>query len=86
MSGYLSKPSDEGNYALKVGTGGYSAHVAEGIFNSIAALTGEITTQYILRYTPSVTDDQRVFRNISVEVNLPSVTVRHRKGYYPYAP
>jgi VWFA-related protein len=86
VSGYLSKPSDAGNYALTVGTGGYAAHIAQGIFDSIAALQGEITTQYILRYTPSTTDDPRVFRNVRVEIALPNVKIRHRKGYYPYAP
>jgi VWFA-related protein len=86
ISGYLSKPQDAGNYAITVGTGGYGAHIAEGIFDSIAKLTGEITTQYILRYKPTSTDDPRVFRNIRVEVPLPSVKIRHRKGYYPYAP
>ena len=86
VAGYLSKPSDAGNYALTVGTGGYASHIAQNIFGSIAALTGEITTQYILRYRPEKTDDPRIFRNIHVEVALPSVKIRHRKGYYPYAP
>jgi VWFA-related protein len=86
VSGYLSKPSDAGNYALTVGTGGYAAHIAQGVFNSIAALQGEITTQYILRYVPTSTDDPRIFRTIRVEVALPNVVVRHRRGYYPYAP
>ncbi len=86
ISGYLSKPQDAGNYAITVGTGGYSAHVAQGMFRAIAALSGEITTQYILRYTPTVTDDPRIFRKIRVEVPLPSVKIRHRNGYYPYAP
>ncbi|MCW5979302.1 MAG: VWA domain-containing protein [Bryobacteraceae bacterium] len=86
ISGYLSKPSDAGNYAITVGTGGYSAHIAQGMFGAIAALQGEITTQYILRYTPAATDDPRIFRNVRVEVALPNVKIRHRKGYYPYAP
>jgi len=86
VAGYLSKPSDAGNYALTVGTGGYASHLAQNMFNSIAALTGEITTQYIIRYRPTSTDDPRAFRNIRVEVNLPDVKIRHRKGYYPYAP
>ncbi len=86
ISGYLSKPQDAGNYAITVGTGGYGARVAEGIFSSIAALSGEITTQYILRYKPTVTDDPRIFRNIRVDVSLPNVKIRHRRGYYPYAP
>jgi len=86
VSGYLSKPSDAGNYALTVGTGGYAAQIARAIFNSIAALQGEITTQYILRYVPTSTDEPRIFRQLRVEVALPNVIVRHRKGYYPYAP
>ena len=53
VSGYLSTPSDEGNYALKVGTGGYAAAIASGIFKSVAAVAGEVTTQYILRYIPA---------------------------------
>jgi hypothetical protein len=86
VSGYLSTPSDEGNYAYKVGTGGYAAEVASGMFKAIAAVAGEVTTQYILRYTPSDTDVPRRFRNIHVEVKLPNVKVRARKGYYPFAP
>ena len=54
VSGYLSTPSDEGNYAYKVGTGQYAAAIAKGIFDSVAALAGEVTTQYILRYVPNV--------------------------------
>jgi VWFA-related protein len=86
VSGYLSTPSDEGNYALKVGTGGYAAAIAKGIFTAIANVTGEVTTQYILRYIPSATDSGREFRNITVRVNLPNVKVRTRKGYFPAAP
>lgn len=84
VSGYLSTPSDEGNYALKVGTGGYAAAIANGIFKAIANVTGEVTTQYILRYIPEVTDGKvRDFRRIEVKVNLPNVKIRARKGYYP---
>lgn len=86
ISGYLSKPQDAGNYAITVGTGSYGAHIAEGMFRAIAALSGEITTQYILRYTPAATDDPKIFRKIRVEVSLPNVKIRHRNGYYPYAP
>lgn len=86
VSGYLSTPSDEGNYALKVGTGGYASEIARGMFRAVSDTVGEITTQYILRYTPSSTDAAKTFRNIRVEVNLPSVKVRARKGYFPYSP
>jgi Ca-activated chloride channel homolog len=86
VSGYLSTPSDEGNYALKVGTGGYASAVANGMFKSIANVAGEVTTQYILRYIPDNVDTKKQFRNINVIVNLPNVKVRARKGYYPFAP
>jgi VWFA-related protein len=86
VSGFLSTPSDEGNYALKVGTGQYAAEIAKGIFDSVAALAGEVTTQYILRYVPDATDTARTFRNIRVDVRLPNVKVRARKGYFPNTP
>lgn len=87
VSGYLSTPSDEGNYALKVGTGGYAAEIASGMFKSIAAVAGEITTQYIIRYIPENDDSQKIFRKIEVKVpKLAGVKIRARKGYYPAAP
>ncbi|HZT30064.1 MAG TPA: VWA domain-containing protein [Bryobacteraceae bacterium] len=88
VSGYLSTPSDEGNYAYKVGTGGYASEISKGIFRVVAALAGEITTQYILRYVPDVgpNTSTRQFRSIKVAVNLPNVKIRARKGYYPFAP
>lgn len=84
VAGYLSTPSDEGNYALKVGTGGYASKIMGGIVRAIGATAGEITTQYILRYTPNDSDRAKVFRKIEVRVNLPYVKVRAREGYYPY--
>ncbi|MED7618694.1 UNVERIFIED_CONTAM: VWA domain-containing protein, partial [Bifidobacterium breve] len=88
VAGQLSKPSDEGNFAIKVGTGGYAAELAKSLFQSIAAITGEVTTQYILRYSVDLgaaKADPSVFRRISVEVpGVPGVKIRHRSGYYPY--
>ena len=88
ISGYLSKPSDAGNYAIDVGTGGYTAELSSSIFRSIANLEGEITTQYVMRYTPDVAEkgSDRQFRRIRVAVDLPNVTLRFRNGYYPFAP
>lgn len=88
VSGYLSTPSDEGNYALQVGTGGYAAAIASGIFKSVANVAGEVTTQYIIRYIPQIDDTRKPkdFRRIEVRVALPNVKVRARKGYYPQAP
>jgi Ca-activated chloride channel family protein len=86
VSGYLSTPSDEGNYALKVGTGGYASALANGMFKAISNVAGEVTTQYILRYIPAETDSKKAFRNIAIKVELPNVKVRARKGYYPANP
>lgn len=86
VAGYLSTPSDEGNYALKVGTGGYASEISAGMFRSIADVVGEVTTQYVLRYIPNVPDNGKQFRDITVKVELANVKVRARKGYYPYAP
>jgi len=91
VRGWLSNPSnsddENGNYAMKVGTGSYASQIARSIFSSIAALTGEITTQYILRYTPTDADNPAQYRTVKVEVpSLPNVKIRARKGYYPFAP
>lgn len=90
VSGYLSTPSDEGNYAYKVGTGGYAAEISRGIFSAVNTIAGEVTTQYIIRYIPSgdeVARNPKVFRNIRVEVEgLPNVKIRARRGYYPSNP
>ena len=87
VSGYLSTPSDEGNFALKVGTGQYAAELAKGMFNAVAAIQGEITTQYIIRYSPSTTDDRKAFRKIRVEVpGIVGLKIRSRAGYYPANP
>ena len=82
----MSTPSDDGNYALTVGTGGYASAIAANIFKAIAAVTGEITTQYILRYTPEITEKSANTprRRIEVKVNLTGVNVHARKGYYPH--
>lgn len=86
VSGYLSTPSDAGNYALGVETGGYAAEVSKGIYSSIARIAGEVTTQYILRYVPEAADSPKQFRQLRVAVDLPNVKIRARKGYYPASP
>jgi len=86
VDGYLSQPSDEGNYSLKVGTGAYASALANGMYHAVEAVAGEVTTQYIIRYIPDNVTNKRVFRNIVVKVDLGNVKVRARKGYYPFAP
>ena len=85
VSGYLSNPSDEGNYAYQVGTGGYAAEISSGIVRAIQGIAGEITTQYIIRYVPDAdaAAKPRQFRRLRVEVKLQNVKVRARNGYYP---
>jgi Ca-activated chloride channel family protein len=85
IAGYLEVPTDYGNYAYDVGTGGYSAAKASSIFRAIANLSGEITTQYILRYVPDIPEDSKNLRDIKVTVNLPDVKVRARQAYYPFS-
>jgi Ca-activated chloride channel family protein len=85
IAGYLEVPTDGGNYAYDLGTGGYSAAKANSIFRAIANLTGEITTQYILRYVPDIPDNSKNLRDIKVTVKLPDVKVRARQSYYPFS-
>ena len=86
VSGFLSQPSDFGNYQLTVGTGGYSAAILGSIYKSIANIAGEITVQYVLRYVPNETDESRVKRTLEVKVDIPNVIVRARTYYYPFSP
>src|SRR5262249_20235805 len=84
-AGYLSNPQDAGNYALTVGTGAYEAAILKGIIESVAGMSGEITTQYVLRYVPDVDPDDkpRAFRKIKVDIPaLPNVKLHHRTGYW----
>jgi VWFA-related protein len=82
---YFCNPSDEGCYAFTVGTGGYEAAISKSIINSVGSISGDVTTQYVLRYIPDVGPDDkpRQFRRIKVEVDVPDVIIRARKGYYP---
>jgi Ca-activated chloride channel homolog len=83
--GYLSKPSDDGNYALTVGTGAYKSAVDNKMYRAVADIVGEVTTQYIIRYVPD-TDSAKTYRNVKVVVDLGNVRVRARKGYYAATP
>src|SRR3954451_3186253 len=75
VAGYLEQPSDAGNYALKVETGGYASALSNKMYKSIANVAGEVTTQYIIRYIPEVAENSKVFRSIKVSVDLPNVKV-----------
>src|SRR5581483_2961245 len=85
VSGYLSTPSDEGNYAYKVGTGGYAAELSGKLYQAITNLAGDIEHQYILGYTPPTPFTDRKFRSVKVTVNLKGadIKIRARKGYFP---
>jgi VWFA-related protein len=88
VSGYLSHPSDDGNYALDVGTGAYASEISSQVVKAIAGITGEITTQYVLRYTPDIDPDAKPkdYRRIKVDIPmLPGIKPLTREGYYPYA-
>jgi VWFA-related protein len=79
--GYLSHPSDDGNFALTVGTGAYRSAVDGRMYHAVADIAGEVTTQYILRYV-SDNPSEKSYRNLKVVVDLGNVRVRARKGYY----
>ncbi len=84
-SGYLSHPSDDGNYALTVGTGAYKSAVDNRMYRAVADIVGEVTTQYIIRYV-SDADTGKPYRNVRVVVDVANVRVRARKGYYASTP
>ncbi|MBV8550772.1 MAG: VWA domain-containing protein [Acidobacteriaceae bacterium] len=79
--GYLSHPSDDGNYALTVGTGAYRSAVDGRMYHAVADIAGEVTMQYIIRYVSDNPSD-KAYRNVKVVVDLGSVKVRARRGYY----
>lgn len=83
--GYLSHPSDDGNYALTVGTGAYRSAVDGRMYHAVADIAGEVTTQYIIRYVSDNPKD-KAYRNVKVVVDLGNVRVRARKGYYANTP
>lgn len=88
VSGYLSHPSDDGNYALNVGSGAYAGEISAGIIKAVGGIAGEIATQYVLRYTPDVDAElnPRQFRRIKVEIpTLPNAKLNYRNGYFPFA-
>jgi VWFA-related protein len=79
--GFLSHPSDDGNYELPVGTGAYRSVVDGKMYHAVTDIVGEVTTQYILRYVSDVSAEKS-YRNVKVVVDLPTVRVRARRGYY----
>ncbi|MBV9937942.1 MAG: VWA domain-containing protein, partial [Acidobacteriaceae bacterium] len=83
--GYLSHPSDDGNYALTVGTGAYKSVVDGRMYHAISDIAGEVTTQYIIRYVSDNPKDKE-YRSVKVVVDLGNVHVRARKGYYATSP
>jgi VWFA-related protein len=83
--GYLSHPSDDGNYALTVGTGAYKSAVDGRMYHAVSDIAGEVTMQYIIRYI-SDTESAKAYRNVKVVVDLGNVRVRARKGYYAATP
>jgi Ca-activated chloride channel homolog len=85
VDGWLSHPSDDGNYALKVGTGAYASVVATNMFRAVTDIAGEVTMQYIIRYIPN-SESNKPFRNVRIVVSLANVKVRARKGYYGTLP
>ena len=86
VSGYISVPKDAGNYVYEAGTGGYAAEIAGAITRAIVGISGDITSQYILRFVPEASPDAKfkAYHHIKVEIPaVPGVVIRTRDGYYP---
>jgi len=86
VDGYLSHPSDDGNYALTVGSGAYSSQISSGILKAVGGIQGDIQMQYVMRYAPDVDPGRpRDYRRIKVDIpELPNVKIRAKPGYYPF--
>ena len=86
VDGYLSHPSDDGNYALTVGSGAYSSQISSGILKAVGGIQGDIQMQYVMRYAPDVDPSRpREYRRIKVDIpELPNVKIRAKPGYYPF--
>ena len=85
VSGYLSHPSDDGNYALNVGSGAYTAEIANGIIKAVSAVEGDIQMQYVMAYQPELPIEAKPqdFHKIKVDIpELPNVKLNYRPGYY----
>ncbi len=89
VSGYLSTPSDEGNYAYKVGTGQYASELGGKLYKAITDVSGDVTHQYLLGYVSPTPFTDTKFRSIRVELAVAKnldLRIRARKGYYPLPP
>jgi Ca-activated chloride channel family protein len=86
VDGYLSHPSDDGNYALTVCSGDYTSQIASGILRAVGGIQGDIQMQYVMRYAPDVDPTRlRDYRRIRVDIpQLPNVKIRAKPGYYPF--
>ena len=86
VDGYLSHPSDDGNYALTVGSGAYSSQISSGILKAVGGIMGDIQMQYVMRYAPEVNvATPREYRRIRIELpEYPNTKIRAKPGYYPF--
>ncbi len=80
--GFLSRPANGGNREFGDGSGGYTAKILGSMYKSISAIAGEITTQYILRYSPNTPGIEQEEHRLHVEVTIPNVQVRSRTQYF----
>ncbi|MEI9815240.1 MAG: hypothetical protein WDO18_22475 [Acidobacteriota bacterium] len=80
--GFLSRPANDGNREFADGTGGYAGKILGSMIKSIAAIAGEISTQYIVRYQPNTPGIENEEHRLQVVVNLPNVKVRSRTQYF----
>jgi VWFA-related protein len=84
VSGYLSHPTDDGNYVFTPGTGGYASEISKGIMKAVGDVYGDINQQYVMRYIPDTPElDTRDYHRIKVTLpQYPNTKIRTKDGYW----
>ena len=84
VSGYLSHPTDDGNYVFTPGTGGYASEISKGIMKAVGDVYGDINQQYVMRFVPDTPEsDTRDYHHITVKLpQYPNTKIRTKDGYW----
>ena len=88
VDGYLSHPSDDGNYALTVGMGAYASEVSDRDFPRHRGHCGrgDHAVHSALRAGHGAGECEAVPQYQDRGAGIAAAKVRFRKGYYPFAP
>ena len=72
---------EDGPNTLAVDTGGYVIRNTNAFGDALGEIARDTSRYYVIGYSPSNATMDGAFREITVKVNRPGVTVRARKGY-----